>query len=108
MHRARSSTSGLCLAAVPVLALAAPGCEPPLIPQPLPALAAARAPIAIAVRALHLAPGESLIWDVSMHGLTIGRAELVTGDGEVRSRFKTGGLASSFASLRHELVTELD
>src|SRR5262245_33729750 len=84
------------------------GCEPKFVPQPLPELVVAREPGAILVRELRLLPGESMIWDVSLHGLTIGRAELVAGADEVRSRFKTGGLAASVASVRHDLVTGLD
>src|SRR5262245_30170786 len=84
------------------------GCEPRFVPTPLPELAAAREPRAIAVRALRLAPGETMIWDVSMHGLTIGRAELVVGASDARSAFRTAGLASSIASVKHELITGLD
>ena len=91
-----------------LVALYLAGCEPPLAHQALPELAAAaRAPAPLAAR-LRLPPGESLIWTVSLHGLTIGRVELVTGPDEVHSRFRTGGLASSVASVRHDLVTGLD
>jgi hypothetical protein len=83
-------------------------CEPQLVPTPLPPLAVARAPVAIDVGTLGLHPGEAMIWDVALRGMTIGRAELVVGDTDVRSRFKTGGLASAFASARHEMVTRLD
>jgi hypothetical protein len=91
-----------------VAALWLAGCEPPLARQTLPELAAVRAPAAIAVRELRMPAGESLIWSVSLHGLTIGRAELVAGADEIRSRFRTGGLASSVASVRHDLITAVD
>src|SRR5262245_44588625 len=91
-----------------MVAVCLAGCEPPLAHQPLPELAAARAPTPLIVRELRLPPGESLIWSVSLHGLTIGRVELVVGPDEVHSRFRTGGLASSVASVRHDLVTGLD
>lgn len=89
-------------------ALALAGCEPPLARQTLPELAVARAPAAITVHELRMPAGETLIWEVSVHGLTIGRAELVSGADEIRSRFKTGGLASSVSSVRHDLVTGID
>jgi hypothetical protein len=95
---------------VPVLALVLlSACERPFPAKPLPELVAASAPTtALAVPELLLAPGEKMIWDVYLQGLTIGRAELVVGTTDVNSRFRTNSLASSFASARHELATTLD
>lgn len=84
------------------------GCEPPLRPAALPTLVAAQAPRAISVPFLRLPAGESSAWEVHVAGVTIGRAELEIGEAEVRSRFATSRLASSFARVRHELVTRLD
>jgi len=91
--------------AVAVLA----GCrDPRIVMKPLPELVAGVARAALAAGELLLIPGESMIWDVHWHGLTIGRAELVVTEREVRSRFKTGRLASSFANVEFELTTILD
>ena len=83
--------------------------ERTLLANRLPGLAAGRPPMtALAVPELLLPPGEKMIWDVYLQGLTIGRAELVVGVNDVHSRFRTNALASSFASARHELATLLD
>ncbi|MBX3158837.1 MAG: DUF3108 domain-containing protein [Deltaproteobacteria bacterium] len=84
-------------------------CEPTLPPPQLPQLAAAPPRLApMAVRALVLPAGETMIWDVHADGLTIGRAELAIGDTEVRSKFKTGQLASMIATAKHDATTALD
>lgn len=93
-------------------AIAIVGCsEPTYVPKPLPPLVAP-APAAdvqpIVVHELGLAPGERMVWEVRLRGMAIGRLELVVGKGEVRSRFATNTLASTFASVEHELVTTLD
>ena len=85
------------------------GCAGPhLRSQTLPELVTATKAAPAAVLPLLLAPGERMIWDVSAHGMTIGRAELLVGARDVRSTFATTGLASTFASAQHELATELD
>jgi len=85
--------------------------EPKLVMRPLPPLVAPE-PRAqaqeIVVSELGLAPGEQWIWDVQARGFSIGRIELVVGEREVQSRFRTGTLASAIASVEHDLVTLLD
>jgi len=82
--------------------------EPRLVAKPLPPLVQARAPTAIAVASLLLVPGERAIWDVQQRGMSIGRAELIVGEAEVVSRFRTSGLASLVAKVTHELTTIID
>jgi hypothetical protein len=93
-----------------VVALVA--CEPPLHVQPLPELVAPQVARPMIVPALGFAAGESMMWNIHMQGMTIGRVELdVTGGPEidhVHSRFTTTALASALAHVRHELVTDLD
>lgn len=57
---------------------------------------------------LLLVPGEHLVWEVHLHGMTIGRAELEVSDGDVRSRFQTDSLAGALVSVHHDLFTLLD
>ena len=85
------------------------GCAAPHFhSQTLPELVAqAKAKPAPALPLL-LAPNERMIWDVSAHGMTIGRVELLVGAIDVRSSFSTTGLASAFANAHHELATQLD
>ncbi len=91
------------------LVMTAGGCgEPRIVMKPLPELVVQAPRSAITVPELLLIPGESLIWDVHWHGLTIGRAELVVTETEARSKFKTGRLVSSVANVEHELTTILD
>jgi hypothetical protein len=84
--------------------------RPPQFPvKPLPELISSAVPATpLAVAALTLPPGESLLWNVHWKGITIGRAELVVSDREVRSRFKTDMLVSTVVSVQHELETVLD
>lgn len=82
--------------------------EPRLVARPLPPLVQARAPVAIEVAALLLVPGERASWDVQQQGVSIGRAEMIVGEGQVVSRFRTSGLASLVAKAAHELTTILD
>ena len=78
-------------------------------PAPLPDLVVAKATIEqLRPHELLLVPGEHLIWDVHLHGMTIGRAELEVGDTEVRSRFTTDSLADMVMSVSHELTTMVD
>jgi hypothetical protein len=80
-----------------------------LVAKPLPELVANLRPtVPIEVAALQLAAGEALRWDVHFHGMTLGRAELSSGDLEVTTKFQTGALASSIAQVDYELTTVLD
>ncbi len=85
------------------------GCAAPHFhSQPLPELVAVAKAKPAAALPLLLTPNERMIWDVSAHGMTIGRVELLVGAIDVRSSFSTTGLASAFASAHHELATQLD
>ena len=78
-------------------------------PIALPELVAAHpADRAITARELLLIPAEHLIWEVHLHGMTVGRVELEVNDTEVHSRFQTDTLASAVMSVHHELATVLD
>ena len=89
-----------------VVALVA--CEPRLRIDALPELAVRDPATAIVMPALVLVPGEVLIWEVHVQGLTIGRAELDVSEDRARSTFATSPLVRSFANVRHELTTILD
>ena len=79
------------------------------VAKPLPELVANRSPtVPIEVQALQLPAGEALVWNVSWHGMTIGRAEMSTGDQEIATKFETGALASSIAKVHYDLTTVLD
>jgi hypothetical protein len=76
--------------------------------QPLPDLVTERAPrAAAAIDQLRLTAGERMIWDVYVHGLVIGRAELIVDDNEIRSDFATRDLAKALFSVHHALTTVL-
>jgi hypothetical protein len=92
--------------AVLILLLAA--CEPGLRRQPLPELVRVAPLASIRVPMVMLLPGESMTWNVTAKGFSIGRAELIVEDHEIRSRFETSKLVSAFARVRHELVTVVD
>ncbi|MGE0397244.1 MAG: DUF3108 domain-containing protein [Kofleriaceae bacterium] len=78
-------------------------------PKPVPELVATGSPLGpLDASKFVLESGESYAWNVQFQGLSIGRAEVVVGDQEVRSRFETNALASSFARVRYELVSVLD
>jgi hypothetical protein len=91
-----------------VIPLLLAACEPQLTPKPLPQLIVPPRPVAVSSGALWIVPGEHLIWEVSSGELTIGRAELVTREHEMESRFATDGFASMFAAVHHELTTPID
>jgi hypothetical protein len=79
-------------------------------PAKLPDLVVSQASMKQLVpRELLFVPGEHLVWDVQLHGMTIGRAELEVGANtpnlEIRSRFKTDALASMVMTVSHELST---
>lgn len=78
-------------------------------PRPLPELVATGSPLGpLDTKNFVLDGGESFAWNVQFQGLSIGRAELAVGDQEVRSRFETNALASSFARVKYELVSVID
>ena len=78
-------------------------------PRPLPDLVATGSPLAaLDVRDLVLNTGESFVWRVQYQGLSIGRAELVVGEQEVRTRFATDGLASTFMTANRRPRTNRD
>jgi hypothetical protein len=78
-------------------------------PVALPELVAARqADGAIAPRELMLVPGEHMVFEVHLHGIDVGKAELEVGETEVTSRFATDSLAAALVSVHHDLSTVLD
>lgn len=83
-------------------------CEPQLAPRPLPPLLVPPPAQQVSSGPLWIIPGEHLIWEVASDGMPIGRAELVTRDHEIESRFATDGLASMIAAVHHDLVTPID
>jgi hypothetical protein len=91
---------------VAALALFA-ACDPGLAARPLPELVVSLRPVVASSGALWIVPGEHLVWQVSSGELTIGRAELVTRELEIESRFATDGFASMFAEVHHELTTPI-
>jgi Protein of unknown function (DUF3108) len=88
-----------------VICLVLAACEPGLPTRPLPELVKPAVPTAIRVPAMLFVPGETLVWNVSAKGFTLGRAEFSVEGTEVHSRFATGRLVSAFAKVRHELAT---
>jgi hypothetical protein len=90
-------------------ALASCGSEARFKPAVLPELVAAKpAEHPIAPHELLLVPGEHLVYEVHVHGITVGKVELAVGETEVTSTFNTDSLASAFATVHHELSTVLD
>jgi hypothetical protein len=83
-------------------------CEPSVAPRPLPPLLVPPPATKVTSGPLFIVPGEHLIWEVASDGMPIGRAELVTRDHEIESRFATDGLASMVASVHHDLTTPID
>lgn len=82
---------------------------PGFAPRALPDLVATGSPLGpLDTKNYVLESGESYAWNVQFQGLSIGRAEIAVGDQEVRSRFETNALASSFARVRYELVSVID
>lgn len=75
-------------------------------PKPLPALVVAPPPSAATGDQL-IIPGEHMIWEVASGGMTIGRAEMITREHEIASKFATDGFASMFADVHHELTTPI-
>lgn len=96
--------------AMMMLLVAACG-EPKLVMKPLPPLMEPQAKVKseeIAVNEIGLVPGEHWMWDVQVKGFSIGRVELTVGGDEIRSRFRTNGLASAVANVEHDLQTVID
>lgn len=91
-----------------VLVLLCAACEKPYHARPLPELVAQVKAKPAVVQQLFLVPGESMIWDVQVKGISIGRAEMAVGQDEVRSHFQTNHLASMFATVKDDSTTELD
>lgn len=92
-----------------LLALASCGSGASFKPAPLPPLVAAKAPEkAVAPHELLLVPGEHMIYEVHLHGITVGRVELQVGDTEVTSHFQTDSLAAALATVSHDLSTVID
>jgi hypothetical protein len=82
---------------------------PSFAPKPLPELVATGSPLGPLDSSKYvLEGGEAFAWNVQFQGLSIGRAEIAVGDQEVRSRFETNALASSFARVKYELVSVID
>jgi hypothetical protein len=82
-------------------------CEPRIPPRPLPELVKPQPLVAIQVPMLMFSPGETMTWNVTAKGFTIGRADLGVSEHAVHSRFETGKLVSAFARVHHELQTVL-
>lgn len=94
------------LLSLPLLACAS---GPGFAPKPLPELVATTSTLGpLATKDFVLNAGESLAWNVSLAGISIGRAEMAVGEQEVRTRFETNMLASTFARAKYELTTVVD
>lgn len=94
-----------------VIAIAAACTEPKYVPTPLPALVAptpASEVQELRPTSLGFKTGDRMLWEVRLRGIAIGRVEITVGEGEIRSRFATGTLASAVANVEHDLVTVLD
>ena len=83
----------------------APGFKPATLPD----LVAAK-PIEhpIVSHELLLVPGEHMIFEVHLHGITVGKIDLQVGETEVTSHFQTDSIAAAFANAHHDLSTVLD
>ena len=86
------------------------GCVESRVPvKPLPELVVDGTPTSEApVAEIHMFPGERMIWDVSLDGMSLGRAELVVGAADVHSEFRTASLVGALVSVHHDLTTVLD
>ena len=78
-------------------------------PAALPDLVAAK-PVEhpIVSHELLLVPGEHMIYEVHLHGITVGKFEMEVGETEVTSHFQTDSIAAAFANAHHDLSTVLD
>lgn len=82
---------------------------PSFRPAPLPDLVVAQpANQGLVAHELLLVPGEQLIYEVHLHGVTVGKLELDVGETEVTSKFATDSVAAAFATVHHDLSTTLD
>ncbi len=96
-------------AVIAVVLVSACAHGPGFAPKPLPERVATGSPLGpLDTKNYVLEGGESFAWNVQFQGLSIGRAEIAVGDQEVRSRFETNALASSFARVKYELVSVID
>ena len=78
-------------------------------PATLPDLVAAKpAAKVIAPHELLMVPGEHMIYEVHVHGITIGKIDLEVGETEITSHFQTDSLAAALTSAHHDLSTVLD
>ncbi|MFT3694744.1 MAG: hypothetical protein QM831_16465 [Kofleriaceae bacterium] len=78
-------------------------------PAPLPELVKAQpADQRITAHEMLLVPGEQLIYEVHLHGITVGKLEMDVSETEVTSKFATDSVAAAFASVHHDLSTTLD
>jgi hypothetical protein len=87
------------------------GCSgPSFTPAALPQLAAVDAtkPQLLHVPKLLLEPGEHFAFNVRLHGIEIGRAELDVTATQAASKFKTNDVAGAFATVQDEATTTLD
>jgi hypothetical protein len=82
---------------------------PAFKPATLPDLVAAKpAEHPIVSHELLLVPGEHMIYEVHLHGITVGKIDMEVGETEVTSHFQTDSLAAAFATAHHDLSTVLD
>ncbi len=78
-------------------------------PAPLPELVAATpADKPLATHELLLVPGEHSLYEVHLHGITVGKLEIQVGETDMTSKFQTDSVAAAFATVHHELSTTLD
>jgi hypothetical protein len=92
-----------------ILCLASCGTGASFKPVPLPPLVAAK-PVdhPLAAHELLLVAGEHMIYEVHLHGITVGKVELSIGETEVESHFQTDSIAAALATVHHDLSTVLD
>lgn len=92
-----------------ILCLASCGSAASFKPAPLPPLVAAKpSEHPIAPHELLLVPGEHMIYEVHVHGITVGKVEMSIGETEVESHFQTDSIAAALATVHHDLSTVLD
>jgi hypothetical protein len=78
-------------------------------PTTLPELVAAKPSDGpIAPHEIMMVDGEHMIYEVHLHGITIGKLDLSVGPMEVTSHFQTESIAGALASAHHDLTTLID
>src|SRR3569623_2249113 len=91
-----------------ILCLASCGSAASFKPAPLPPLVAAKpSERPISPHELLLVPGEHMIYEVHVHGITVGKVEESLGETEVESHFQTDSIAAALATGHHDLSTVL-